>query len=333
MERIPNDLFTSILSYLPNQSIAALITNHNLDKAIKESAKTNIFWKQRVEILLGRYLDEQNLSFTGLRRIYSDWKLIYKNLIEDFRGTVDLNKFGSAALIAASEKGHYEVVKLLLADNRVDPSAKNNYAIIAASNYGNTKVVKLLLADNRVDPSTCDNASIILASEYDHPEVVRLLLTNNKVDPSADNNLAITLASANANDLYEVVKLLLNDDRVDSSADNNLAITRASERGNYEVVKLLLAEGKINIITKMRAIFVIIKSYKKSVPPVFDVKRIIYLAGQSLKDLIKRGNNSEYDREIILLKFFWWFRLDKLHGITNSKSKDPFAKSLLLESS
>ncbi len=43
MELISSDLFTSILSYLPKESIAALITNTNLDKAIKESAKTNIF--------------------------------------------------------------------------------------------------------------------------------------------------------------------------------------------------------------------------------------------------------------------------------------------------
>ena len=103
--RISKDLFTSILSYLPKESIAALITNTNLDKAIKESAKTNIFWKQRIETSLGTYLD-QNLRF-------SNWKLIYDNLIEDF------GKIWSKALIrAASKNGHSEVVKLLLADKR-----------------------------------------------------------------------------------------------------------------------------------------------------------------------------------------------------------------------
>ena len=49
LSRVSSDLFTSILSYLPQESITALITNTNLDKAVKESAKTNIFWKQRVE--------------------------------------------------------------------------------------------------------------------------------------------------------------------------------------------------------------------------------------------------------------------------------------------
>ncbi len=52
----------------------------------------------------------------------------------------------------------------------------------------------------------------------------------------------------------------------------------------------------------------------------------------SLSDLIMHGDNSEYDKKIILSKFFWWFRLNKLRGITTSKAKDPFVESLLLES-
>ncbi len=108
MESISSDLFTSILSYLPKESITALVTNTNLDKAIKELAKTNIFWKQRVETLLGRYL-EQNPGFAGLsRRIYPNWKLIYDNLIEDLGGK---DKLDYETLTTASKNGHYEVVK------------------------------------------------------------------------------------------------------------------------------------------------------------------------------------------------------------------------------
>jgi hypothetical protein len=45
------------------------------------------------------------------------------------------------------------VVKLLLSDKRVDPSAADNYAIRYASKKGHYDVVELLLADERVDPS------------------------------------------------------------------------------------------------------------------------------------------------------------------------------------
>ncbi len=149
MESISKDLFTSILSYLPTESIAALITNTNLDKAIKESAKTNIFWKQRVETLLGKYLVN----------VYPNWKLVHDNLIEDFKGNFGLKQdqmgnthlineqsslFRKKALIASSKNGHLEVVKLLLADDRVNPSVNNNEAIIIASENGHSDVVKLL---------------------------------------------------------------------------------------------------------------------------------------------------------------------------------------------
>ena len=50
-----------------------------------------------------------------------------------------------------------KIIKLLLADPRVDPSAKDNQAIRRASQYGYTETVKLLLADPRVDPSADDN--------------------------------------------------------------------------------------------------------------------------------------------------------------------------------
>ena len=42
-----------------------------------------------------------------------------------------------------------KVVKLLLADESVDPSAVNNVAIGDASEDGYSEVVKLLLADER----------------------------------------------------------------------------------------------------------------------------------------------------------------------------------------
>ena len=50
-------------------------------------------------------------------------------------------------------KGDIELVKLLLSDPRVDPSADNNFAIKKAAENGHYKIVKLLLNDPRVDPS------------------------------------------------------------------------------------------------------------------------------------------------------------------------------------
>ena len=60
----------------------------------------------------------------------------------------------------AAWKGHHLVVRELLKDPRVDPSADNNFALRMAVNEKTpqVEVVKELLKDQRTDPSK-DNSS------------------------------------------------------------------------------------------------------------------------------------------------------------------------------
>ncbi|RKP15643.1 hypothetical protein ROZALSC1DRAFT_26229, partial [Rozella allomycis CSF55] len=55
------------------------------------------------------------------------------------------------AIRCASEFGLADVVKRLLEDPRVDPSADGNDAIRKASVYGHAEVVKILIHDSRVE--------------------------------------------------------------------------------------------------------------------------------------------------------------------------------------
>lgn len=75
------------------------------------------------------------------------------------------------AISLASEYGHLDTVKLLLADPRVDPSARKDYALRMACEYNHLEITKLLLADPRTDPSTTDNISVQIAAQ----EGMRLL--------------------------------------------------------------------------------------------------------------------------------------------------------------
>jgi hypothetical protein len=53
------------------------------------------------------------------------------------------------AVRVASQNGHLEIVKLLMKDSRVDPSALENRGFRAAAQYGHIEVVRELLKDSR----------------------------------------------------------------------------------------------------------------------------------------------------------------------------------------
>jgi hypothetical protein len=80
------------------------------------------------------------------------------------------------------------LVKLLLTDSRIDPSANDQLAISSASFHGHPEIVKLLLADPRVDPSTHDQWPIRVASDNGRADVVKLLL-DQRVDISGGLSL------------------------------------------------------------------------------------------------------------------------------------------------
>ncbi len=90
--------------------------------------------------------------------------------------------YGSSDI--AVENGKIEVVKLLLQDKRVDPSANHNHAIRWAIEKGFSDVVEILLQDNRVNPSDFGNAAIRETSENGFFDLVKLLLKDKRVDPS-----------------------------------------------------------------------------------------------------------------------------------------------------
>ncbi len=343
------DLLSSLLSNIEDKAIGQLsITSKNMGNITKELKNNAIFYKSRVENLLGYFIDS---SYKG------DWKGFYYILIQlDPRkaywlgdalssAVIKGNYLASKVLLAdqrvdpsaennwdiiwASKKGHLEIVKLLLADPRVDPSDNNNFAIQWASNNGHLEIVKLLLADKRVDPSARHNHAILWASEGGHPEIVKLLLADQRVDPSDEDNKAIQWTSEHG--YLEIVKLLLADQRVDPSARNNIAIRRASKNCYQEVLRLLLGSDKINLSVKTQALKELqpkCRSSKLSYDMIYD--NIKKLAKKSLKELIQIGNQNLKAREIIMTKYFWWLRLKILHNMINIK-EDPFKLAIQLE--
>ena len=213
-----------ILVYVDHKNTHNLCVNRSITSQLMKQYEDNSFWLKRIV----RLFEDKFLEFpTHLLTKVLNWRFYYFELINnltDKHQILELDYIEISCLYnpkfdlnytfrLACKNGCIEVVKLLLQDPRVDPTANDNYAFIYACENGHTEVVKLLLEDPRVDPSANNNFAIHCASENGHTEIVRLLLQDPRVDPSADNNFAIHCASQNGH--IEIVRLLLQDARID----------------------------------------------------------------------------------------------------------------------
>ena len=157
-------------------------------------------------------------------------------------------KDGATALMLASQKGHSDIVKILLTKNpHINTQGETGWtAFMLASRYNHVDVVKLLLERNLdINMQKPDGwTALMLASYLGHDEVVRLLLLQDKTFVNMQNNdgwTALMLAIQSYHDLP--VKYLLTKQQADLNLQNNKGMTAlmlASVIGNFQVVELLL---------------------------------------------------------------------------------------------
>ena len=98
----------------------------------------------------------------GLRQSTMEWAcengdtgLITDNINIQFGANPALND--SAALRLAAANGRTEMVKMLLEDGRVDPTAKHNYALRWAVTNGHMETTRLLLSNEEVQDFIKEN--------------------------------------------------------------------------------------------------------------------------------------------------------------------------------
>lgn len=85
------------------------------------------------------------------------------------------NFIGDDVLIYACKNGHDKTVKVLLEDDRFDPSALDSYCLRKACKYGHLKVVELLLNNGRADPNSGNGECIYYAAERNYTEIYEAL--------------------------------------------------------------------------------------------------------------------------------------------------------------
>jgi hypothetical protein len=303
LESMDPDLKSIIYSYLPTESINVLAasTSFALSSQFTEIIQNRLYWKGRTELLVGYNLPQDGINW---EKAYED----IKNSIDKGGSRLanvintgnisavsillnigdDPSEYDNEAIINAVKLGNTEIVRLLLSDPRVDPSARNNQAIINAKN---TSIIRLLLNDKKVDPSAQNNKALINAVKTKNKYAAKFLLKDERVDPSAQNNESLIAAVKN-NDL-DFVNDLLKYPIVNPSDQENEATKIAVQDEYIDILELLLKDSRINLINDISVIMVIAGVMAK--PNIVD----ILLRNKQIYEFV-HDNISMYDEYPII---------------------------------
>ena len=140
------------------------------------------------------------------------------------------------------------MVKFLLKDTRVDPSDVDNAAIRYASDSGHFDIVKLLLDDERIDLSMCD---FLPASHDSKLALIDILLSNklwfSKIDPE---KLIITLLK-NDKDIAAFVVSKINIDTLTDKVVIEFANEHIQKKSHTDIINIMKKAGITNIHVKI----------------------------------------------------------------------------------
>jgi hypothetical protein len=167
MEQLSLEILLHIISYLPNWIKLSQLSKHYLN--IIENNKKFISFGILKSFKYNIDLDNAYIMYNYI--IQYRYK---KNL---FKKNPDCNKI----LQLASQKGNTLIVKLMLADTRVNPAIYNNNAISLAAHNSHLKIVELLCKDPRVDPSDNCNIALQVSLFYNNKKIIKILLSDPRV--------------------------------------------------------------------------------------------------------------------------------------------------------
>ncbi len=143
-------------------------------------------------------------------------------------------------LISACEDGNTTLVGELLNVNNISQDTCNLSLRIACKD-DHLEVVKLLLSDDRVDPTVNKNMPIFLACLKGHLEVVVLLMLDDRVDPS--DNKCSALDTAMTNKHLKIIECILQDKNVVKYVRQNWTEyeERCRELKNHDITLLIFS--------------------------------------------------------------------------------------------
>ncbi|NBO23474.1 hypothetical protein EBU94_09085, partial [bacterium] len=143
-----------------------------------------------------------------------------------------------------------ELVKIILSKINVSKEREIRLLNLACQN-GRSDIVKMLL-DNGFKPSEW---SFYVSCQKGYVDIVKLLINDNRTDPNSHTNFGTALEAASNAGQYEVVKILLENPRVNPNIGGGGAIEAAIYRGHLDILKLLLDKVSIDRDLVVKNIF------------------------------------------------------------------------------
>lgn len=161
---------------------------------------------------------------------------------------------GATPLIWAARNGYTNVVNLLL-ERGCEINAKDNYGrtpLSLAALYKHEPIVQLLLNKGGIIDANDGKGDVkLLATQVERQKVLKMLIENYSSRVSAEEaviNKAIIFYAAENWSEIATQKLLQDDGTLDEMDQHGRTLlSRAAERGDKEIVQMLLATGKVDV--------------------------------------------------------------------------------------
>lgn len=218
--RVPYTIDINILSFL---------------HAISEGNIGHVYW-----FLVSRKINMEKYRFDILTYgIRSDNHFILSLLLDHIQST-KLN----SNLITIAVSYSPETMHVLLKDRRMDPMVNKNAPLLKAIREKREDIVKILLSNDRVDPSIPNNL-VIQKAATSSPKIIELLLEDKRVDPTVNDYQLLYYGTAYLP--LTTTKMIIDHPQIDPQIALNIIFESAVIHDRIDIVDDILSNPNINL--------------------------------------------------------------------------------------
>ncbi|KAJ3294046.1 hypothetical protein HDU79_011629, partial [Rhizoclosmatium sp. JEL0117] len=158
-------------------------------------------------------------------------------------GPTGLIGIKSYRMFTVSNKYLLAMVKAIIEELDYEPT---NRLLRWACELEHVEIVDMCLRNPLLDISTYKNAAFYIAHTYRRTHIAKLLLNDPRYDKRDDQNHISYLNLLCIYGMYEELQSWILDPRINPSENNSKALIFAIENGHFEVVDVLLTDGRVN---------------------------------------------------------------------------------------